>query len=67
MPKQNMKHLDTTINELDEKRKSIAKQVAALKKESEAIDATMLKLFNDASDTEKAYIRNKLKKIKASK
>ena len=67
MPKQNMKHLDTTINELDEKRKSIAKQVAALKKESEAIDATMLKLFNDASYTEKAYIRNKLKKIKASK
>lgn len=64
MPKQNMKHLDTTINELDEKRKSIAKQVAALKREAEGIDSAMLKLFNEASDTEKAYIRSKLKRIK---
>lgn len=64
MPSQNMKSLDTTIDELDAKRRSIAEQQKALKQEGDKVAEAMLKLYNDASVSEKAYIRRRLKRIK---
>ena len=66
MQKQNMKALDTTINTLDERRKAINQQMAVLKKEAEDINTEMMSLYNAASPTEKAYMRSKLKRIKAN-